>query len=221
LKTQKPETITFNSNHTYTLDRYGFLDPPDQWDEIFAEGMAKEQGIYGGLTDQHWKVLAYLRDKFLREKTVPVVVLACADNNLRLSDLRYLFPTGYHRGACRIAGINYSFMYETNYWLTYETTTIQKEEFKLTPDGFLQDFDKWNERFAQMIIREWKLPQGLTDRHREVIEYLRKYYKRSKNIPSVYETIRENNLDLAEFRELFPQGYRRGACRIAGLPFFT
>ncbi|MBU0519754.1 TusE/DsrC/DsvC family sulfur relay protein [bacterium] len=217
----KLSTVTFGEDQTYTLDGYGFLDQPHQWDEVFAEGMAEQQGIYGGLTEEHWSFINYLRDKFINEKTVPVVVLACSDNNLRLNDLRFLFPTGYHRGACRIAGINYNFMYETNYWLTYETTTLQKEEFKLTPDGFLEDFNKWNERFAQMVIREWKLSQGLTDRHREVIAYLRYYYSRAKNIPTVYETCKENNLELSEFRELFPEGYRRGACRLAGLPFFA
>ncbi len=216
----EPESVTFGDNQTYTLDKYGFLDPSDQWDEVFAEGMAVMQGIFGGLTDEHWSLIRYLRKKFLEEETVPVVVLACADNSLRLSDLRFLFPTGYHRGACRIAGINYDFMYQTNIWLTYETSTLLLEEFKLTSHGFLEDFDQWNKRFAHLIIREWKLSQGLTERHLEIIAYLRDFYARMKNIPTIIETCRENDLDLEEFRELFPDGYRRGACRIAGLPFF-
>lgn len=214
------QSVTFGDDRTYTLDRQGFLDPPDQWDEIFAEGMARMQGIYGGLTDEQWSFIRYLRQKFLEEETVPVVVLACADNGLRLSDLRFLFPTGYHRGACRIAGINYEFMYQTNIWLTYETSTLLKEEFTLSPRGFLADFEQWNERFAHHIIREWELSQGLTERHLEIIAYLREFYARTRNIPTIIETCRENDLDLEEFRELFPDGYRRGACRIAGLPFF-
>ncbi len=216
----EPESVTFGDS-TYTLDGHGFLDPPDQWDEVFAEGMAMMQGIYGGLTDEQWSFINYLRTKFLEEETVPVVVLACADNSLKLSDLRFLFPTGYHRGACRIAGINYDFMYQTNIWLTYETSTLLQEEFKLSPRGFLTDFDQWNERFAHLIIREWKLQQGLTERHLEIIAYLRTYFARTKNIPTVIETCRENDLHLEEFRELFDVGYRRAACRIAVLPFFA
>ncbi|NQT35483.1 TusE/DsrC/DsvC family sulfur relay protein [bacterium] len=214
------KTVTFGDK-TYSLDQQGFLDPPQQWDEDFANGMAEIQGIYGGLTKEHWDLIWYLRKKFIEEETVPVVVLACADNNLRLSDLRFLFPTGYHRGACRIAGINYDFMYSTNFWLTYETTTIPKEDYKLTPHGFLEDFDQWNERFAHLIIREWKLSQGLTDRHREIIGFLRDFFRRTKNIPTVYETCKANDLDLDELNELFPEGYHRGACRIAGLPIFA
>ncbi len=220
LSQKEEHTIKFNDK-SYTLDKFGFLHPPVQWEENFAEGMAEMQGIYGGLTEEHWKIIDYLRRKFLDEKTVPVVVIACSDNNLRLSDLRFLFPTGYHRGACRIAGINYDFMYQTNYWLTYETSTLPKEEYKLTPQGFLEDFEKWNERFAQIIVREWKLPQGLTDAHRIIIGYLRDYYEINSNIPTLFETCSANKIDLAEFNELFPDGYRRGACRIAGLPFFA
>jgi len=213
------ETVTFAPGRTYTLDSYGFLDPPEQWDKRFAEGMARMQGIYGGLTPKHWDFIHYLRKKFIAEKTVPVVVLACADNNLKLSDLRFLFPTGYHRGACRIAGINYDFMYETNYWLTYETTTLPKEEYKLTAHGFLVDFDQWDERFAHIVTREWKLVEGLTDRHLKIIRFLRDYYRVNKNIPTVYETCKANDLDLGDLNTLFPAGYHRGACRIAGLPF--
>ena len=215
----EPKTVTFDNKKTYTLDEQGFLNPPQQWDQAFAEGMAQKQGIYGGLTDDHWEIILYLRKMFMDEKTVPVVVIACADNNLRLSDLRFLFPTGYHRGACRIAGIDYEFMYKSNYWLTYETTTLPREDYKMTPHGFLVDFNQWNERFAHLIIREWKLPQGLTDRHLEIITFLRDFYKKTKYIPTVYETCKSNNLDLDELRELFPEGYHRGACRIAGLPF--
>jgi tRNA 2-thiouridine synthesizing protein E len=73
------KTVLFNKKE-YRLDNHGFLDPPDQWDEDFAEGMATKQGIYGGLTEEHWKLIRYVREKFLAEGSVPVVVIACADN---------------------------------------------------------------------------------------------------------------------------------------------
>ena len=114
-------TATFGEK-TYTLDEHGFLSPPDQWDEAFAEGMAAELRIHGGLTEEHWAFLRYLRAKFLDEKTVPVVVMACVDTGLRLSQFKRLFPTGYFRGACRIAGIDHEFMQRTNHWLSYILT---------------------------------------------------------------------------------------------------
>jgi tRNA 2-thiouridine synthesizing protein E len=217
----KRKTIEFGTGSPYTLDEHGFLDPPDQWDEPFAEGMARLQGIFGGLTDEHWSFIRYLRRKFLEEKTVPVVVFACADNNIRLQKLRELFPTGYHRGACRIAGINYVFMYDSNIWLTYESHEILKTKKKLTPAGFLEDFDQWNERFAHLIANEWKLPHGLTDKHWQVIRYLRDYYRVHSTIPTVFELCQSCELTIDELILLFPTGYRRGACRAAGLPFFA
>lgn len=203
----------------YKLDRHGFLDPSDQWDKNFAEEMAKMQGIHGGLSEDHWKFLSYLRNKFLVEKTVPVVVLACADNQLRLSRLRALFPTGYHRGACKIAGVNFTFMRDTNIWLTYESIPAVETEHKVNELGFLQDFESWNERFSYWVVRNWNLPEGLTEGHWKIIRYLRDFYANTRNIPSVYEVCKSNSIGLDELGELFPRGYRRGACRAAGLPF--
>ncbi len=214
------QTVFFNRKE-YKLDRHGFLDQPHQWDEDFAEGMARKLGIHGGLTEDHWKFIKYLREKFLTEGIVPVVVVACADNRLRLSRLRALFPTGYHRGACKIAGINYAFMRNTNIWLTYESIPPIEMEHKVDKLGFLQDFEKWNKRFVHWVVCNWNLPEGLTEKHWKIIRYLRDFYRNTRNIPTIYETCRSNNIGLDELGELFPDGYRRGACRAAGLPFFT
>lgn len=215
----KEKTVTFKGK-TYSLDEHGFLSPPEQWDEDFAEGMGERLEIYGGLTKAHWDFIRYLRRKFIDEETVPVVVVACADNKLRLREFRHLFPTGYHRGACKIAGINYDFMWKTNHWLTYETSPVLKAEYRVSPLGFLENYTDWDERFAELIVREWKLPQGLTDKHREIIDYLRSFYERTEKIPTIFELCKAKNLNLEQLRELFPDGYRRGACRISGLPFF-
>jgi tRNA 2-thiouridine synthesizing protein E len=211
--------ISFGGVKSYTLDEHGFLNPPEQWDEEFAEGMAKMLGILGGLTPDHWEFIRYLRKKFVEEKTVPLVVQACAENKLRLSRLALLFPTGYHRGACKIAGINYRFMYENNYWLTCESYVVLKSEYRITPLGFLEDFNQWNLRFAQLVASEWDLPQGLNEKHMQIIYFLRDFYSKTKNIPTVFATCKANEIDLDELRCLFPGGYRRGACRMAGLPF--
>lgn len=216
----EPKTVTLGEGRVYTLDRHGFLDPPEQWDEAFAEGMAGKLGISGSLTEEHWSLIRYLRRKFIEERTVPVVVYACVENDLRLGKLRALFPTGYHRGACRMAGINYDFMYTHNIWLTHETYRALGSEHRLTPMGFLEDSERWSDRFAQHIASEWNLPGGLTEKHWEVIQFLRDFYGRTRNIPTVFEACRATRIDLDELREHFPDGYRRGACRIAGLPFF-
>jgi tRNA 2-thiouridine synthesizing protein E len=213
-------SLTLEHGKVYTLDCYGFLDPPEQWDADFAIGMARRVGVAGDLTDEHWSFIRYLRSKFVDEKTVPVVVLACAENNMRLGKLRALFPAGYHRGACKVAGINYEFMYKHNIWLTYESYRMLKANYEMTPTGFLKNFGQWNGQFAFLIATDWDLPGGLTDDHWRVITYLRKHYAENRDIPNVYETLKDLDLTLSELLMLFSEGYRRGACRVAGLPFF-
>ncbi|MCP4199796.1 MAG: TusE/DsrC/DsvC family sulfur relay protein [Proteobacteria bacterium] len=216
----KIQTVSFEDGRSYSLDQHGYLDPPEQWDENFAEEMAKKQGIFAGLTDEHWSFIRYLRKKFIEENTVPLILTACMDNNIRLSKLRSMFPSGYHRGACKLAGINYAFMSKVNIWITYENYTTLKTEFKLTETGYLEDFQKWGERFAMLVLHESDQPQQMTGQHRKIITFLRDYFAHAKGIPTVYETCKSNHITLKELMRLFPAGYRRGACRAAGLPFF-
>ena len=215
------KTLTFGKGKTYSLDQYGFLDDPKQWDEHFAIGMAQLQGIHDGLTKEHWGFIFYVREKFMKEKTLPLLVVACADNHLRLGKLKKLFPTGYFRGACRIAGLSHAFVCDVNIWHSYETAPRLKPEYEISPQGFLEDFHQWNENFANLVSAEWGLAGGLTSKHWEVIEFLRNYHQITDNIPTVYEVCQAHGLDLDDLKELFPGGYRRGACRIAGLPFFA
>jgi len=214
-------TVAFGQGKTYQLDDHGFLDPVDQWDEDFANGMARLQGIYDGLTREHWDFIAYIRKKAFQEKALPLLVVACADNHIRLDRLKQLFPTGYFRGACRIAGLSFKLLCDLNLWHTYETGPRVKPEYAVTPQGFLEHFDQWNERFASLVSQPWHLPQGLTPKHWEVIHYLRNYYQVANTIPTLYQVCEAHHLDLETFRALFPEGYRRGACRAAGLPFFA
>ena len=111
-------------------------------------------------------------------------------------------------------------MYETNYWITYETAPPIKERYKLDSLGFLADADQWDEDFVELAMSQRKPPETPTAKHMAVLLYLRDYYAVNRTIPPVHETCVINDLSLEDLRELFPAGYRRGACRIAGLPFF-
>jgi TusE/DsrC/DsvC family sulfur relay protein len=199
-------------NKAYEIDEHGYLDPPEQWDTEFAEGLAETLGIRSGLSEEHWKVIRYLRQKFVEDETVPLVADVCLDNDISLSELRSLFPTGYHRGAVKIAGINYRYL--------PVRAPIVRPHYELDEMGFLADFETWNLDFAEYMMADLGR-EGPTGRHWDIIRYLRDYYEKRRSIPSIYETCAANNLSLKEFTELFPDGYRRGACRIAGLPFFV
>jgi len=45
----------------YDVDEMGFLNDAGQWDDQFAEGMAPKLDIPGGLTEDHWAVIRYIR----------------------------------------------------------------------------------------------------------------------------------------------------------------
>jgi tRNA 2-thiouridine synthesizing protein E len=58
-----------------------------------------------GLSEEHWRVLRYLRAEHAKTNEVPTVYSVCDALGLTLDDLARLFPTGYHRGAVKLAGL--------------------------------------------------------------------------------------------------------------------
>jgi len=89
----------------YQINAFGFLIDPSEWDIEYAANRAYEMGISGGLTDKHWKIIHFLRDSYEKNKTVPSVYECCESNHIDIDELEILFPTGYHRGAVKIAGL--------------------------------------------------------------------------------------------------------------------
>jgi tRNA 2-thiouridine synthesizing protein E len=63
-----------------------------------------------------------------------------------------------------------------------------------------------------------KIPGGkLSKRHWEVIHFLRKTCEQTKTVPTIHETCDFLNIEFDELEQLFPDGYHRGAVKIAGL----
>ena len=92
------------------------------------------------------------------------------------------------------------------------------KQLEIDEDGFIQDPDQWDEYYAVHRAAEIGINGGkLTDKHWEIIRFLRRAYKNKKEIPTVYEACRANGIDLEEMERLFSHGYHRGAVKIAGL----
>ena len=102
---------------TYKVDARGFLLDANEWDEGFADGMAPQVGIYNGLTEEHWKVIHFIRNTFEEMNVCPLVYVACKKNDIGLGDLEKLFPTGYLRGVCKLAGVTYRQGYLQDLWI--------------------------------------------------------------------------------------------------------
>jgi TusE/DsrC/DsvC family sulfur relay protein len=208
----------------YRVDSEGFLLDYAQWDENFARGMAGEVKIPQGLMQEHWKVIRFIRETFQQEQQVPLVYQTCKANGLNLKDLKKLFPTGYLRGACKLAGITYKersidYYGGEGFKIRAEGARPESEEkvYRVDVRGFLVDPAEWDEDFAVHKAHEMNMKEGLNEKHWKIVHFLRESFTRNRSIPTVYETCEMNRMGLDELEELFPNGYHRGAVKIAGL----
>ena len=206
----------------YELDSDGFLADPGQWDEEFPRVMAPAIGIKGDLTRDHWNVINLIRDVFRKTGKCPLIYEACRMVGMRLKDLELLFPTGYLRGACRLAGVTYrEGSMDLTHWpeagFDADSASVNKV-YTVDVRGFLIDYRQWDEYFAVHRAYEMKLPGGsLTNKHWGVIRFLRESFAEDNEVPTIYEVCERCGLIIDEMERLFPDGYHRGAVKIAGL----
>jgi tRNA 2-thiouridine synthesizing protein E len=142
-------------------------------------------------------------------------------NGIHLKDLRDLFPTGYLRGACKLAGCTYKEAYVKYSWVTAsgEPMSLPSPEntYQVDVRGFLVDPEQWDEQFAVHRAHELKMPELLKDDHWKIIYYLRTFYRDNKVVPTIYQTCEDNDIEICDLERMFPDGYHRGAVKIAGL----
>ena len=208
----------------YEVDSNNFLLDFNQWDENFAEGMALQLKIPHGLIKEHWDVIHSIRNTFQEMGRCPLVYEICRMNGLRIQDLRKLFPTGFLRGACKLAGITSRIGHLGPAYdpISLPDTTSFMESYNKTYEvdvrGFLVNPDQWDEYYAVYKAYDMKIHGGkLTDKHWQIIRFLRESYEKNDEIPTIYETCEVNQIDIEKLEQLFPDGYHRGAVKIAGL----
>lgn len=90
------------------MDDEGYLIDPTDWNEQLAVTLAEREGI--ALTELHWDVIHFIRDYYQEHQVIPDVRfvskylaenLAAATRNTIFE----MFPYGYVKQACRIAGM--------------------------------------------------------------------------------------------------------------------
>ena len=57
------------------------------------------------LSDDHWKVVNYIREYYLKFGIAPMIRKLCRDTGYDLGTIYELFPSGPAKGACKIAGL--------------------------------------------------------------------------------------------------------------------
>ena len=209
------------SGKSYEVDEERFLLRYSQWEEDFARGTAPVVGIRGPLKSKHWDVIYFIRNSFEEQGRCPLVYETCRANGLKLNELRSLFPSGYLRGACKLAGMTYKEGYVKYSWVRASDgrrgLPSPDKTYEVDVRGFLVDPGQWDEMYAVYKAHELKMPKVLGEDHWRIIRFLRENHKKKGIIPTVYETCVENNMDLDDLERLFPDGYHRGAVKLAGL----
>jgi tRNA 2-thiouridine synthesizing protein E len=94
-----------------TRDPEGYLTDPEAWDESLARQLAAEEKLE--LAEPYWPILRFMRDYWREHQVAPDVrhvvgFLAderSMDKKAAKDRLFSLFPYGYVKQACKIAGM--------------------------------------------------------------------------------------------------------------------
>ncbi len=97
------------------------------------------------------------------------------------------------------------------------TETLAGVDVKLNDEGFFLDPDQWCETMAVELARKEGI-DSLTDRHWQVIHFMRSEYLQKGTGPSVRVLGKTSGVSIKELYELFPKGPAKVAAKIAGIP---
>ncbi|MEA4903039.1 TusE/DsrC/DsvC family sulfur relay protein [Desulfitobacterium sp.] len=89
---------------SYELDKDGFLDETSDWNENIAIALAKKEGV-GELTEEHWKVIRYLRSYYDEFGISPIPRKFYKETGYSKKSIIELFPAGLQNGAFKISGL--------------------------------------------------------------------------------------------------------------------
>ena len=92
------------ANAEVEVDEEGFFVDPAQWTEDMAGEIAVNEGIEE-LTDRHWLVVHYMRDRYLERGTAPSIRSLGKLSGVPIKELYLLFPKGPAKKAAKIGGI--------------------------------------------------------------------------------------------------------------------
>jgi len=92
-------------------DVEGYLVDPDDWNEQIARALAAAEGLE--LTDEYWAIIGFMRAYREQHKVIPdvrhvvgfMVDTRGYDKKAAKKRLFKLFPYGYVKQACKIAGM--------------------------------------------------------------------------------------------------------------------
>ena len=91
------------------------------------------------------------------------------------------------------------------------------EQVRTDPEGFLVEPSDWSCELGAQIAAENGIAV-LTDRHWQVIDFMRGRYLATGGAPSIRTLGKESGVAVKELYQLFPKGPAKLAAKIGGIP---
>ena len=88
--TTSMKTVSCRNRESGTRTWRPISPPPKAWTE---------------LTENHWKVINYLRNYYLQFGIAPMIRKVCKETGFKLNEIYQMFPSGPAKGACKLAGL--------------------------------------------------------------------------------------------------------------------
>jgi TusE/DsrC/DsvC family sulfur relay protein len=95
-------TTTIDGHEIHVNDE-GFLTDPDEWSEPLATSLAAQIGIE--LTDEHWRVIRFLREDFLAQGETATTRRVQVVGGVPVKEQFALFPKKPGKKMAYIAGL--------------------------------------------------------------------------------------------------------------------
>ena len=92
-----------DSEKNVEFDEDGFLKRWEDWSTELAKDLARQEAIE--LREDHWKVITFLRNYYLKFGATPMVRTISKASGLTAKELYTLFPNGPLRQAAKIGGL--------------------------------------------------------------------------------------------------------------------
>jgi tRNA 2-thiouridine synthesizing protein E len=96
-------------------------------------------------------------------------------------------------------------------------TTLASVDVELNEEGFFVYPEQWTEAMAPDLARREGI-DPLTDRHWQVIRFMRAEYLAKGTGPTVRVLGKTSGVSIKELYQLFPRGPAKIAAKIAGIP---
>jgi tRNA 2-thiouridine synthesizing protein E len=97
------------------------------------------------------------------------------------------------------------------------TATYATHDVSVNDEGFFDDPTQWTEDMAPEIARAEGI-DALTDRHWQVIRFMRSEFAEKGTGPTVRVLGKTSGVSVKELYQLFPKGPAKIAAKVAGIP---